>query len=175
MELYGRVRRAVLVEGRSQRAVAREFGISRDMVRGVLRNALPPGYQRQQAVKWSKLGPWLGIIDAIYNGLWETIMLASFSVVPLGAGEGVKEIIAEVLSIVDGSGLSYQLGPMHTVVEGEPEQVLEVILRCHRRVLELAPRVLTNITLDDRKGATGRLRGKVRDVEQILGKPLSRL
>lgn len=91
-------------------------------------------------------------------------MLASFSVVPLGAGEGVKEII---------SGLSYQLGPMHTVVEGEPEQVLEVILRCHRRVLELAPRVLTNITLDDRKGATGRLRGKVRDVEQILEKPLS--
>jgi len=52
--------------------------------------------------------------------------------------------------------------------------VLEVILQCHRRVLELAPRVLTSITLDDRKGATDRLHGKVRDVEQILGKPLSR-
>ncbi len=101
-------------------------------------------------------------------------MLASFSVVPMGVGEGVKEIIAEVLSIVDSSGLPYQLGPMHTVIEGEPEQVLNVILRCHRRVLELAPRALTNITLDDRKGATGRLRGKVRDVEQILGKSLSR-
>lgn len=101
-------------------------------------------------------------------------MLASFSVVPMGAGEGVKKIVAEALAIVDGSGLSYQLGPMHTVIEGEPEQVLDVILCCHRRVLELAPRVLTNITLDDRKGVTGRLRGKVRDVEQILGKPLSR-
>jgi uncharacterized protein YqgV (UPF0045/DUF77 family) len=33
-------------------------------------------------------------------------MLASFSVVPMGAGEGVKEIIAEALAIVDGSGLS---------------------------------------------------------------------
>ncbi len=101
-------------------------------------------------------------------------MLASFSVVPMGAGEGVKEIVAEALSIVDGSGLPYQLGPMQTVVEGEPEQVLELILRCHRRVLDLAPRVLTNITLDDRKGATGRLRGKVEDVEKILGKSLSR-
>jgi hypothetical protein len=29
--------------------------------------------------------------------------------------------------------------------------------------------------LDDHKGATGRLRGKVRDVEHILGKPLSPL
>ena len=101
-------------------------------------------------------------------------MLASFSVVPMGAGDGVKEIVAEALAIVDDSGLSYQLGPMDTVIEGETEQVLDVILRCHRRALELAPRVLTNITLDDRKGAVGRLRGKVQDVEQILGKPLFR-
>ncbi|MGO8720473.1 MAG: hypothetical protein ACLQMO_14855 [Acidobacteriaceae bacterium] len=65
MELYGRVRRAVLVEGRSQRAVARNLGISRDLVRKMLRYAVPPGYQRQQAVKRPKLGPWLGVIDAI--------------------------------------------------------------------------------------------------------------
>ena len=52
-------------EGRSQRAVAREFGISRDMVGKMLRYAAPPGYQRQQAVKRPRLGPWLGVIDAI--------------------------------------------------------------------------------------------------------------
>jgi hypothetical protein len=38
----------------------------------------------------------------------------------------------------------------------------------------LTARLLTNITLDDRKGGVGRLRGKVQDVEQILGKPLFR-
>jgi hypothetical protein len=32
VELYGRVRRAVRVEGRSERAVALEFGISRETV-----------------------------------------------------------------------------------------------------------------------------------------------
>ena len=101
-------------------------------------------------------------------------MLASFSVVPMGTGDGVKNIVAEAIAIIDASGLPYQLGPMHTVVEGEPEEVLDVIMRCHRRVLEVAPRVLTNITLDDRKGATDRIHGKVRDIEEILGKPLSR-
>ena len=65
VELYGRVRRAVLVEGRSQRAVALEFGVSRDSVRKMLRYSVPPGYQRQQPVKRPTLGPWLGVIDAI--------------------------------------------------------------------------------------------------------------
>ena len=65
VELYGRVRRAVLVDGLSQRAVAREFGISRKTIRKMLAYAVPPGYQRQQPVKRPKLGPWVGVIDAI--------------------------------------------------------------------------------------------------------------
>jgi transposase len=65
VEIYGRVRRAVRVEGRSQRAVAREFGLSRETVRKMLQYAVPPGYQRQQPIKRPKLGPWLGVIDAI--------------------------------------------------------------------------------------------------------------
>jgi transposase len=65
VELYARVWRAVLVEGKSQRAVAREFGLARMTVRKMLEYSLPPGYQRQQPVRRPKLGPWLGVIDAI--------------------------------------------------------------------------------------------------------------
>src|SRR5450631_4256175 len=65
VEIYGRVRRAVRVEGRSQRAVAKEFGLSRETVRKMLQYAVPPGYQRQQPINRPKLGPWLGVIDAI--------------------------------------------------------------------------------------------------------------
>lgn len=101
-------------------------------------------------------------------------MLASFAVVPMGITGGVRDLVAAALKIVDESGLPYELGPMYTTLEGDPDRVMEVILRCHRRVLELAPRVLTNITIDDRRGATGRLEGKVRDVEEVLGKPLRR-
>ena len=32
VELYGRVRRAVFVEGKSQRAVAQEFGVARRLI-----------------------------------------------------------------------------------------------------------------------------------------------
>ena len=43
VELYARVRRAALVEGRSQRTVAREFGLARKTVRKMLAYSAPPG------------------------------------------------------------------------------------------------------------------------------------
>ena len=101
-------------------------------------------------------------------------MLASFAVIPAGVEGGVKKLVAEVLKIVDESGLPYTLGAMSTTVEGEQDEVMAVIMKCHRKMLELCPRVLTNIAIDDRKGATGRLRGKVEDVEEVLGKRLGR-
>lgn len=65
VELYARVRRAVRVEGRSQRQVAQEFGLARKTVHKMLAYAAPPGYQRQKPVRRPKLGPWQGAIDAI--------------------------------------------------------------------------------------------------------------
>ena len=65
MELYARVRRAVLVEGKSRRAVAREFGLARKTIAKMLEFSLPPGYRRQKPVRRPKLGPWQGVIDAI--------------------------------------------------------------------------------------------------------------
>jgi transposase len=65
VELYGRVRRAVIVEGKGKRQVAREFGISRNMVRKMLRYTAPPGYQRSKPIRRPKLDPWVGVIDAI--------------------------------------------------------------------------------------------------------------
>ena len=68
MELYARVRRAVLVEGMSRRAAAREFGLARKTVTKMLAYSVPPGYQRQMPVRRPKLGPWQGVIDAILEG-----------------------------------------------------------------------------------------------------------
>lgn len=100
-------------------------------------------------------------------------MLASFSIVPLGVGEELKAHIADVLGLVDKSGLPYRLGAMQTTIEGSEKEVMGLIMKCHRRMRKLAPRVLTTITLDDREGARGRLSGKVKDVERVLGKKLS--
>lgn len=65
MEVHGRVRRAVQVEGMSVRQAAREFGLSRKTIGKMLEFSAPPGYQRKKPVARPKLGPWLAVIDQI--------------------------------------------------------------------------------------------------------------
>ena len=65
VEIYGRVRRAVHVEGMSIREAARMFGLHRDTVRKMLRYSVPPGYRRQRLPERPKLDLYKGIIDQI--------------------------------------------------------------------------------------------------------------
>lgn len=65
VELYGRVRRFVMVEGHSQREAARHFGLDRATVAKMLAHSVPPGYRRRQPPLKPKIGPYQGVIDAI--------------------------------------------------------------------------------------------------------------
>ena len=65
MDLYAAVRRSVYVEGLSERAAARRFGLARETVRKMLRYRRPPGYRRAQPVRRPKLDAFTGIIDQI--------------------------------------------------------------------------------------------------------------
>ena len=65
VELYGRVRRAVFVDGMSRREAARVFGIDRRTVEKMLRFSVPPGYRRSKPVRRPKLDPFVDVIDQI--------------------------------------------------------------------------------------------------------------
>jgi uncharacterized protein (TIGR00106 family) len=101
-------------------------------------------------------------------------MLAEFTIVPHAGGEHLSQAVAEMLRIVDGSGLPYEFHSMGTIVEGSWDEVMPLIALCHARMLEVSPRVGTTIRIDDFAGRTGRLRGKVESVEQKLGRKLGR-
>ena len=65
VELNGRVRHAVMIEGLSQREAARCFGIDPRTVRKMLSYSAPPGYVRTRPPVRPKLDPFIGIIDRI--------------------------------------------------------------------------------------------------------------
>lgn len=101
-------------------------------------------------------------------------MLAMFSIAPLDKGESVSKYVAEIMDMIDKSGLDYQVTPMATIVEGEFDPVMDLIRSCHKKMRENSKRVITSIKIDDRDGATGRLSGKIEAVEEHLGRKLKK-
>src|SRR6202048_1068408 len=65
VELYGRVRYAVQIEGLSRREAARQFGIDPRTVSKMLAFSVPPGYRRSKPPARPKLDPFTRIIDGI--------------------------------------------------------------------------------------------------------------
>ena len=65
VDVYLRVRRAVMAKDMSIREASRVFGLHRDTVRKMLAYSVPPGYQRQTPPRKPKLEPFTGVIDRI--------------------------------------------------------------------------------------------------------------
>ena len=65
VELYGRVRHAVRIEGLSRREAARRFGIDPRTVAKMLVFSVPPGYRRSGPPARPKLDPFVELIDRI--------------------------------------------------------------------------------------------------------------
>jgi hypothetical protein len=61
VELYGRVRYAVQIEGLSRREAARQFGIDPRTVAKMPAFSVPPGYRRSRPPARPKLDPFTGI------------------------------------------------------------------------------------------------------------------
>ncbi|MDP2689198.1 MAG: MTH1187 family thiamine-binding protein [Deltaproteobacteria bacterium] len=100
-------------------------------------------------------------------------MLAEFSIIPVGKDESMGDTIAEVLRLVDSSGLPYKANAMGTIVEGGWDDVMGLIKKCHEEVMKSAPRLVSSIQIDLRPSKPlDRLTEKLKSVEKRLGKPV---
>jgi uncharacterized protein (TIGR00106 family) len=92
-------------------------------------------------------------------------MLADLSIFPLGQAHASDEL-AEVIDLIDASGLSYQLTPTGTCIEGSWEDIMDVARRCHERVKRQAPHVLTMIRIEDDFDESDKLHRNVTSVTE---------
>jgi uncharacterized protein (TIGR00106 family) len=95
-------------------------------------------------------------------------MIVAFSITPLGVGEGVGEYVADAVRVVRESGLPNRTDAMFTSVEGDWDEVMEVVKRAVDAVAARAPRVSVVLKADIRPGVTDGLAGKVAAIEHHL-------
>lgn len=95
-------------------------------------------------------------------------MLVAFSVAPRGAGESVTEAVVDAVRIVRESGLPHRTDAMFTTIEGEWDEVMDVVKRATEAVGRHGNRVSLVLKADIRPGFTGQLDAKVARVEAGL-------
>ena len=93
-------------------------------------------------------------------------VIIDFSIFPIGKGESVSDYVSRAVKIIKESGLTYKLGPMGTAIEGEWDQVMNVVNRCFEALRKDCHRVYMTIKVDYRKGESGRMEGKIQTVER---------
>ena len=98
-------------------------------------------------------------------------MLVAFSVAPSGGANGsdsVHEAVAAAVRIVRDSGLPNHTDAMFTTIEGEWDDVFDVIRRATEAVGAYGPRVSLVLKADIRPGHSGELTGKLERLERAL-------
>jgi uncharacterized protein (TIGR00106 family) len=95
-------------------------------------------------------------------------MLVAFSVTPLGVGEDVAAYVADAVRVVRESGLPNRTDAMFTTVEGDWDEVMDVVKQAVDAVAAKAPRVSLSLKADVRPGVTGAMDAKVEALERHL-------
>jgi len=99
-------------------------------------------------------------------------MLIELTINPLGRGAHISKDLAGILKIIDESGLPYCLTPSGTCIEGNWDEVMALVKRCHQQARSLSSHVMTTIRMEDEEGATDKLNENIAAVERAAHRPL---
>ncbi|SDL66706.1 uncharacterized protein, MTH1187 family [Corynebacterium mycetoides] len=98
-------------------------------------------------------------------------MIVAFSVAPTTTSNPTAEMagaVARAVRVVRESGLPNETTAMFTTVEGEWDEVMDVIKRATEAVAEVAPRVSLVLKADIRPGHENMLTTKMESLDKHL-------
>ena len=99
------------------------------------------------------------------------MVIAEVSIIPLGTGSSsVSEYVAGAITVLaQQKDVKYQLTPMGTIIEGDLVRVLDAITKMHESAFVAnVKRVVTRITIDDRRDKAASMESKVKAVNEKL-------
>ena len=95
--------------------------------------------------------------------------LISLAIFPMGADENLSAHIAEVVKIIEASGLPHRTTSMSTEIEGDWDAVMQVVKDATFVLAKKGLRTSVNFRADIRPGRTNTMTSKVEKLDSILG------
>lgn len=93
--------------------------------------------------------------------------LAQLNVIPLGVGISVGLFVAKIQQELEKDGVTFQLNDMSTIIEGEIQHILKIVARLHNIPFDNgAQRVITTLTIDDRRDKNVQIGDKIGSLEK---------
>ena len=94
-------------------------------------------------------------------------VIADLCIVPLGVGVSLGRYIAECEKVLKAAGLSTRLHAYGTNVEGDWDEVMSAIKRCHEVLHAMGvPRISSTLRFGTRTDREQTIEDKVRSVEE---------
>ena len=100
------------------------------------------------------------------------MVLCEFAMFPTDKGASVGTFVAKVIDYIDNSGITYQLTPMGTIIEGNWADVIAVIDGCYKTLEPHSDRIYATVKVDYRKTEESRMHSKIDKISATLGREI---
>ncbi len=95
--------------------------------------------------------------------------LMQLTMVPVGAGVSVGQFVADIQKRLKEEGATFTLTDMATLIEGDVPDLLRILSSIYETPFDKgAVRVVTNITIDDRRDKSIGIGDKIESVKRRL-------
>lgn len=76
-------------------------------------------------------------------------MNLEMSIVPVSQDDDVAKFTAEIIKIVEESGVEFIKTPMSIILSGGKDAAMEIAKKCHGKITSMTDRAITKIRMDE--------------------------
>lgn len=97
-------------------------------------------------------------------------MIIELSVIPIGVGPSLSEYVADVMKVIEKSGLRYESHSMGTNIECGWDDIIPLVKECHDALKEKGvERISTTVRISERTDKPYTMEGKMKSLDEKLG------
>ena len=93
---------------------------------------------------------------------------------PLDKGESLSPYVSRIINIIDNSSVKYRLTAMSTILEGDYDEVMQLVHDCFKELEKDCGRISLHLKMDYRKGTHSRIESKMDKIEALLERKIRR-
>ena len=101
-------------------------------------------------------------------------MNMEISIVPVSQDANTAKYMAEVVKIVEASGLDYKCTAMSVQVSGTKDENMEVARLSHEKIMSMTDRAHIKLRMDETSGQTNGFQSQLKAIDEILGKEVKK-